>query len=108
MGGAAAVSKGPGRQVTECRNQNSSSRRSTPALGTVKQHVSITGQVTVASIQWVTPQALPSVLLDTGQRRCLSQLNGLILNQHDIHCNPHGTSCAYAELSRKSSEHNTR
>ncbi|KAL3190682.1 hypothetical protein MRX96_002347 [Rhipicephalus microplus] len=41
MGGAAAVRKGPGRQVTECRNQNLSSNcstRSTPALGTVKQH----------------------------------------------------------------------
>ncbi|KAL3190688.1 hypothetical protein MRX96_002353 [Rhipicephalus microplus] len=102
MGGAAAVRKGPGRQVTECRNQTLSSNcspRSTPALETVKQHVSITGQATVASIQWIEPQALIAELLDTGQRRCLSQLIGLILNQHDIHCNPHGTSCAYGKLS---------
>ncbi|KAH8033348.1 hypothetical protein HPB51_010912 [Rhipicephalus microplus] len=68
MSRAAAVRKGPGKQVTECQNQNLSSNcsmRSTPALRTVKQHVSITGQATVPSIQSIMPQALPAELLDT-------------------------------------------
>ncbi|KAL3257036.1 hypothetical protein MRX96_046543 [Rhipicephalus microplus] len=87
MGGAAVVRKGPGRQVTECQDQNLScslNTRSTPAVGTVKQHVSITGQATVAYILWIMPKALPAELKDTGQGRCLSKFNGAILDQHDI------------------------
>ncbi|KAL3243668.1 hypothetical protein MRX96_047409 [Rhipicephalus microplus] len=86
MSGAVVVRKGAWKASAECQNKSVSSTHSTRSIAafrTAKQHVSTTVQATLDSIEWTTQNALSARLMDTGQSRCLSQLNGVLLVLED-------------------------